>query len=87
MSIAGGTITYEHRHMGPKGQQIAASVNAQNLLAPGDELGFRVDVKQPFIFGGGDPKRTTAALSAFNVRKLSGVFIPGGRVSLPTSVS
>ncbi len=68
---------YEHRNLGSRGQQLAASVNAQNLLSPGDELGFRVDYKQPYVYGSSDSKKTALALSAFNVRKISGVFIPG----------
>jgi hypothetical protein len=52
---------------------------AQNLLMPGDDLAFRVDYKQPYVFGGGDTKKTAFSLSAFNVRKISGVFIPGAR--------
>jgi hypothetical protein len=51
----------------------------QNLLTPGDELGFRVDFKQPYVFGGADTKKTALAISAFNVRKVSGVFIPGAK--------
>lgn len=71
---------YEHKNLGRQGQQLAASVNAQNLLAPGDELGFRVDFKHPYVFGSADTKKTALALSAFNVRKISGVFIPGAPV-------
>jgi hypothetical protein len=55
-------------------------VIVQNLLMPGDELGFRVDFKQPYVFGGADTKKTALSLSAFNVRKISGVFIPGAEV-------
>lgn len=58
----------------------------QNLLTPGDELGFRVDFKQPYVFGGADTKKTALAISAFNVRKVSGVFIPGAK-ALPLGLS
>lgn len=77
---AGGSLLYEHKNLGRKGQQLAASVNAQNLLSPGDELGFRVDFKHPYVFGSADAKKTALSLSAFNVRKISGVFIPGGHL-------
>ena len=72
---------YEHRNLGAKGQQVSASCNAPNLVAPGDDLGFRVDYKQPYVFGSIDPKRTAVLATAFNARKISGVFIAGA--SLP----
>ncbi len=62
-------------------QQFIVKSTVQNLLTPGDELGFRVDLKQPYVFGGADTKKTALAISAFNVRKVSGVFIPGAKAS------
>jgi len=78
--VPGGSLMYEHRYLGPKGHQLSASCNAPNLIAPGDELGFRVDWKLPYFRHKKDPKKSTLSASAFNARKISGVFIagPGG---------
>lgn len=72
---------YEHRYLGPKGHQLSASCNAPNLIAPGDELGFRVDWKLPYFRHKKDPKKSTLSASAFNARKISGVFIAGASSS------
>lgn len=68
---------YENKMMGLKGQQLSASCNTPNLINPGDDLGYRVEWKQPYLYGSGDSKRTALSATAFNARKLSGVFIAG----------
>lgn len=75
--IPGGSLMYENRMMGWNGQQLSASCNTPNLIAPGDELGYRVEWKHPYFHGSSDPKRTCLSATAFNARKLSGVFISG----------
>ena len=57
--------------------QATASVTAQNFLQPADDLGFRVDYKHPYLWGASDPNKTALNATAFNSRKLSGVFTPG----------
>ena len=57
--------------------QATASVTAQNFLQPADDLGFRVDYKHPYLWGAADPNKTALNATAFNSRKLSGVFTPG----------
>ena len=52
-------------------------MTAQNFLVPAEDLGFRLDYKQPYLWGPADPRRSALAISAFNSRKLSGVFMPG----------
>lgn len=68
---------YENKMMGLKGQQLSASCNTPNLIAPGDDLGYRVEWKQPYVYGSADSKRTALSATAFNARKVSGVFIAG----------
>ena len=72
---------YEHRrifliHLTPC-VQLSASITAPNFLAPGEDLGYKVEYRHPYFFSTRDPKRTALALSIFNARKLSGVFTPG----------
>ena len=57
--------------------QATASITAQNFLAPGEDLGYKVEYRHPYFFSSRDPKRTALALSIFNARKISGVFTPG----------
>jgi hypothetical protein len=57
--------------------QATASVTAQNFLQPADDLGFRVDYKHPYLWGPADRHKTALNATAFNSRKMSGVFTPG----------
>ena len=57
--------------------QASASITAPNFLAPGEDLGYKVEYRHPYFLSPRDPKRTALALSIFNARKLSGVFTPG----------
>ena len=57
--------------------QASASITAPNFLAPGEDLGYKVEYRHPYFFSPRDPKRTALAVSIFNARKLSGVFTPG----------
>jgi hypothetical protein len=66
---------------------MSGAITVQNLLMPGEDLGFRVDYKQPYVFGSADTKKTALSLSAFNVRKVSGVFIPGTKLLLQAHLS
>lgn len=52
-------------------------MTAQNFLQPADDLGFRVDYKHPYLWGSSDRNKTAVHATAFNSRKLSGVFTPG----------
>lgn len=70
-------MLFEHRNLWKKGRQLSASVTAQNFLQPAEDLGFRLEYKQPYLWGPNDPRRSALAVSAFNSRKLSGVFTPG----------
>ena len=65
--------------------QATASVTAQNFLQPADDLGFRVDYKHPYLWGAADPNKTALNATAFNSRKLSGVFTPGAPAILSLS--
>ena len=75
--VAGGQMIFEHRNLQKKGRQLTANLSAQNFLLPREDLGFRVEYKQPYLWGPGDPHRAALVFSAFNSRKLSGVFTPG----------
>jgi hypothetical protein len=75
--FAGGQLVFEHRNLGGEGRQLVANINTQNFLSPADDLGFRVDYKHPYIWGSGDVHRASLNVSAFNSRKLSGVFPSG----------
>lgn len=75
--VPGGQMLFEHRNLQKKGRQLSASVTAQNFLQPAEDLGFRLEYKQPYLWGPNDPHRAALAVSAFNSRKLSGVFTPG----------
>lgn len=57
--------------------QASASITAPNFLAPGEDLGYKVEYRHPYFLSPRDPKRTALAVSIFNARKLSGVFTPG----------
>ena len=70
-------MIFEHRNLQKKGRQLTANLSAQNFLLPREDLGFRVEYKQPYLWGRGDPHRAALVASAFNSRKLSGVFTPG----------
>jgi len=70
-------MIFEHRNLQKKGRQLTANLSAQNFLLPREDLGFRVEYKQPYLWGRGDPHRAALVVSAFNSRKLSGVFTPG----------
>lgn len=75
--VPGGTITYENRNLLGNAASIAASINTKNFLAPADDLSFRVQYSQPYMYGLDDPKRTRLTASLFNGRKICGVFTPG----------
>jgi len=77
LTTAGGQMIFEHRNLQKKGRQLTANLSAQNFLLPREDLGFRVEYKQPYLWGRGDPHRAALVVSAFNSRKLSGVFTPG----------
>ncbi len=40
--MPGGTLTFENRNLGKRGNQFSASVTAENFLEPNDEIGFKV---------------------------------------------
>ena len=67
--------------------QATASITAQNFLAPGEDLGYKVEYRHPYFFSARDPKRTALALSIFNARKISGVFTPGEDLGPPSPVA
>lgn len=75
--VPGGQLLFEHRNLGKKGRTLSASVSSQNFILPADDLGFRVDYRHPYIYGADDPNRAALGVTAFNSRKLSGVFTPG----------
>ena len=56
-------------------------MTAQNFLQPADDLGFRVDYKHPYLWGASDRNKTALNATAFNSRKLSGVFTPGAHAA------
>ena len=73
----GGSLTLEDRALLGTADTASASLTAANLLAPADDLGFRVEWRRPGIRGPGDPKAAALSLAAFNSRRLSPVFTPG----------
>jgi len=84
--VPGGSLTFEDRNVLQKGITATASLSSANLLAPSaEELGFRVDVKVPNVFGKDDPKKSALTFAAFNSRKLSPVFtaVPGSGDEVP----
>lgn len=84
--LPGGSLLFEDRNVLGKGITASASLSSANLAFPSpEELGFRIDVKVPNVFGVDDPKRTALTLAAFNSRKLSPVFAaaPGSGDEVP----
>ena len=84
--LPGGSLLYEDRNVLNKGITASASLSSANLCFPSpEELGFRVDVKVPFVFGLDDPKKSAVTFAAFNSRKLSPVFaaVPGSGDEVP----
>ncbi|PSC70609.1 chaperonin 60B2 [Micractinium conductrix] len=75
--VPGGTITYENRNLFGNAASLGASVTTKNFLSPADDLSFRVQYNQPYMYGLDDPKRTRLNASIFNGRKICGVFTPG----------
>lgn len=72
--VPGGTILFEDRNLGGIGRSLSASVSAQNFLFPSDDLSFRVEYKAPYVWGSNDPNKAALTVSAFNARKISGVY-------------
>lgn len=68
---------FEHHNLQKKGRQASLNINAQNFLYPGQDMGYKADYKYPYVFGRDDTKKTAFTVSAFNARRLSGVFTPG----------
>jgi len=85
-ALPGGSLLFEDRNVMKRGISASASLSSASLLFPSpEELGFRVDVKVPQVFGADDPKRSAITLAAFNSRKLSPVFqaSPGSGDEVP----
>lgn len=40
--IPGGTLSFENRNLGKRGNQFSASVTSENFLVPNDDIGFKV---------------------------------------------
>ncbi len=74
---SGGSITFEDRNVHNNGSSISATIDAPNFLQPGEDLGFRLEYKRPYIYGDRDRKKTAMTVSAFNVRKQSAVYKSG----------
>ena len=81
--VPGGSLLFEHRNLGGNGTQLSALITTQNFLQPVDDLGFKVDLRRPYVFGTEDPKKTSLAATAFNARKLSSVFLSNGGTEVP----
>ena len=75
--MPGGTITYENRNVGGKAATLAASINTKSFWNPAEDISYRLVYQLPYVFGLGDPQRTKLQATAFNARKLCGVFTPG----------
>ncbi|KAK2079279.1 hypothetical protein QBZ16_002970 [Prototheca wickerhamii] len=75
--MPGGTITYENRNVGGKAATLAASINTKSFWNPAEDISYRLMYQLPYVFGLGDPQRTKLQATAFNARKLCGVFTPG----------
>lgn len=73
----GGSITFEDRNVHNNGSSLSATIDAPNFLQPGEDLGFRLEYKRPYIYGDRDRKKTAMTVSAFNVRKQSAVYKSG----------
>mmetsp|Transcript_503 Transcript_503/g.1644 ORF Transcript_503/g.1644 Transcript_503/m.1644 type:complete len:782 (-) Transcript_503:148-2493(-) len=72
--VPGGNVFVEHRNMDGFGQSVYLSVSAGNVLQPQEDLGFKLELSNPWYRGRAN---VTAKLSAFNSRKLSPVFTGG----------
>lgn len=75
--LLGGSITFEDRNVHNNGSSLSATIDAPNFLQPGEDLGFRLEYKRPYIYGDRDRKKTAMTVSAFNVRKQSAVYKSG----------
>ena len=40
--MPGGSLTFENRNLGGRGNQFSATVTTENFLEPGEDLGFKV---------------------------------------------
>eukprot|EP00884_Botryococcus_braunii_P006606 jgi/Botrbrau1/15947/Bobra.0260s0008.1 len=82
-AVPGGSITFEHRNLQKKGRTASVSVTTGNFMQPADDLGYRVDYKHPYIFGDDDPNRTALCATAFNSRRISGIFTGSQESGIP----
>lgn len=74
--IPGATIAVDNRNLFNKGYSLTGTVTTSNLFDPRD-IGYKVEWRKPYVFGTGDPNRTSLGVIIFNTRRVSGVFTPG----------
>lgn len=79
-SIPGATILVDHRNLSipfvGRGNNLTGTVTTSNLLDPRD-LGYKIELKKPYVFGEKDEKKTSFSMIAFNSRRMSSVFTSG----------
>lgn len=74
--VPGGTFIVDNRNLFNKGYNLTGTVTTSNILDPRD-IGYKIEWKKPYVWGERDPNRTTLAVTAFNARRVSGVFTAG----------
>ena len=72
----GATILVDHRNLFRKGLNLTGTVTTSNLMDPRD-IGYKIEIKKPYIFGEKDPKKTAINCIIFNSRRISSVFTAG----------
>lgn len=74
--VPGGTFVVDNRNLFQKGYSLTGTVTTSNILDPRD-IGYKVEWRKPYVWGERDSKRTALAITAFNSRRVSGVFTAG----------
>ena len=74
--IPGATILIDHRNLLGKGNNLTGTVTTSNVFDPRD-IGYKIEMKRPYILGERDPKKTSLSGIVFNSRRISSVFTAG----------
>eukprot|EP00746_Dinoflagellata_sp_MGD_P158729 gnl/MRDRNA2_/MRDRNA2_86543_c0_seq4.p1 gnl/MRDRNA2_/MRDRNA2_86543_c0~~gnl/MRDRNA2_/MRDRNA2_86543_c0_seq4.p1 ORF type:complete len:752 (+),score=17.14 gnl/MRDRNA2_/MRDRNA2_86543_c0_seq4:332-2257(+) len=74
--LPSGSIVFEHRNVRGNGTQISASLSAQNLVLPEDDIAVKFEMKKTFLRGINNTTRINLNVALFNTRKLSTAFSP-----------
>ncbi|GMH32188.1 hypothetical protein BSKO_00022 [Bryopsis sp. KO-2023] len=74
--VPGGTFIVDNRNLFGKGYNLTGTVTTSNILDPRD-IGYKIEWRKPYVWGERDLNRTALSVTAFNARRVSGVFTGG----------